>query len=299
MSHVTFKKKRRRENAALRAKPVDTPTTTNIEEQEKKESVVDGGLPEDDEVVEAPPKIDQEEVISAVKLKKKQKLESVFTVSTALKKARQEEESIQSDRTAKLDTRALDAITTTVTKAERDPTKPKWYGPTKGGGENVRAYSRFDYQPDLCKDYNLTGYCGYGDACKFMHDRGDYKSGWQLEQEWELQQKKKQKKLRGEEVSDEEDYEIHSDEELPFACLICHEDFVDPVVTKCKHYFCEKCALDHYSKNSRCCICNEQTHGIFNTATRVIHHAEKLKKRKADAAEAAELHEKEKIEARS
>lgn len=24
-------------------------------------------------------------------------------------------------------------------------------------------------------------YCGYGDACKFMHDRGDYKSGWELD----------------------------------------------------------------------------------------------------------------------
>lgn len=27
------------------------------------------------------------------------------------------------------------------------------------------------------------------DACKFMHDRGDYKTGWQLEREWDEQQK--------------------------------------------------------------------------------------------------------------
>ena len=40
---------------------------------------------------------------------------------------------------------------------------------------------RFDYQPDICKDYKETGYCGYGDACKFVHDRGDYKSGWELD----------------------------------------------------------------------------------------------------------------------
>ena len=23
------------------------------------------------------------------------------------------------------------------------------------------------------------------DTCKFLHDRGDYKSGWELEKEWE------------------------------------------------------------------------------------------------------------------
>jgi len=30
------------------------------------------------------------------------------------------------------------------------------------------------------------------DSCKFVHDRGDYKSGWQLDKEWELQQYGKQ-----------------------------------------------------------------------------------------------------------
>mmetsp|Transcript_41606 Transcript_41606/g.68233 ORF Transcript_41606/g.68233 Transcript_41606/m.68233 type:complete len:233 (-) Transcript_41606:2-700(-) len=59
---------------------------------------------------------------------------------------------------------------------------------------NIRAICRFDYQPDICKDYKETGFCGYGDSCKFIHDRGDYKSGWQLEQEWEEQQKKKKEK---------------------------------------------------------------------------------------------------------
>ena len=56
---------------------------------------------------------------------------------------------------------------------------------------HYRATSRFDYQPDVCKDYKDTGYCGYGDACKFLHDRSDYKSGWQLEKQWEEEQKAK------------------------------------------------------------------------------------------------------------
>ena len=56
---------------------------------------------------------------------------------------------------------------------------------------HYRATSRFDYQPDICKDYKDTGFCGYGDACKFLHDRSDYKTGWQLEADWEAEQKKK------------------------------------------------------------------------------------------------------------
>jgi hypothetical protein len=53
------------------------------------------------------------------------------------------------------------------------------------------GWSRFtetSLQPDLCKDYKESGYCGFGDSCKFMHDRGDYKTGWQLDKEWEEQQ---------------------------------------------------------------------------------------------------------------
>eukprot|EP01035_Chromulina_nebulosa_P017672 gene17672-23261_t len=59
----------------------------------------------------------------------------------------------------------------------------------------LRAISRFDYQPDICKDFKETGFCGFGDTCKFLHDRSDYKSGWQLEREWEANQAKKKKLL--------------------------------------------------------------------------------------------------------
>ena len=54
------------------------------------------------------------------------------------------------------------------------------HGPLRAN-VNVRSTVRFDYQPDICKDYKETGYCGYGDSCKFVHDRSDYKSGWELE----------------------------------------------------------------------------------------------------------------------
>jgi RING finger protein 113A len=50
-------------------------------------------------------------------------------------------------------------------------------GPLKASS-NVRISARFDYQQDICKDYKETGHCGFGDSCIFMHDRGDYKTGW-------------------------------------------------------------------------------------------------------------------------
>ncbi len=59
------------------------------------------------------------------------------------------------------------------------------------------------------------------------------------------------------------------DNDLPWACLICREPFTNPVVTKCKHYFCEKCALARYVKDTKCFACNQQTHGVFQSAARL------------------------------
>ncbi|KAL3536717.1 hypothetical protein ACH5RR_000083 [Cinchona calisaya] len=143
------------------------------------------------------------------------------------------------------------------------------HGPLRASA-HIRVSARFDYQPDICKDYKETGYCGYGDSCKFMHDRGDYKPGWQLEREWDEAEKVRKRNLAlglqdedegAAEKSDEDD-----DDSLPFACFICRQPFVDPVMTKCKHYFCEHCALKHHAKNKKCFVCNQPTLGIFNTA---------------------------------
>ncbi|CAJ2631955.1 unnamed protein product [Trifolium pratense] len=71
------------------------------------------------------------------------------------------------------------------------------HGPLRASA-HIRVSARFDYQPDICKDYKETGYCGYGDSCKFMHDRGDYKSGWQMEKEWEEAEKERRMRLAAE-----------------------------------------------------------------------------------------------------
>ncbi|KAH3699297.1 hypothetical protein DPMN_074253 [Dreissena polymorpha] len=89
---------------------------------------------------------------------------------------------------------------------------------------HLRATVRWDYQPDICKDYKETGMCGFGDSCKFVHDRSDYKHGWQLEREMDQGTYGK---------SDDANYEISSDEEdVPFKCFICRKSFESPIVTK-------------------------------------------------------------------
>lgn len=155
------------------------------------------------------------------------------------------------------------------------------HGPLRASA-HIRMTVRFDYQPDICKDYKETGYCGYGDSCKFMHDRGDYKSGWQMEREWDQEEKvRKQRLARGEADTEEgEGAGVDSDDEdeLPFACFICREPFTDPVVTQCKHYFCEHCALKHHSRNKLCFVCNKATNGVFNTAHEIVRKMKEAKK---------------------
>jgi RING finger protein 113A len=140
--------------------------------------------------------------------------------------------------------------------------------------KHLRMTNRFDYQPDICKDYKETGYCGFGDSCIFMHDRSDYKAGWQLEKEWEEKQKEKADRLkRG--LGDEDETTNGDGEDddgakdaMPFACHICRQPFTNAVVTSCKHYFCQKCALKRFKKTPRCAVCGDNTRGIFNSAAK-------------------------------
>ncbi|ELW69941.1 E3 ubiquitin-protein ligase RNF113A [Tupaia chinensis] len=144
-------------------------------------------------------------------------------------------------------------------------------GPIRAPG-HLRATVRWDYQPDVCKDYKETGFCGFGDGCKFLHDRSDYKHGWQIERELE-------EGRHG--IPTEESYEVDSeDEDIPFNCFICRQTFQNPVVTKCRHYFCESCALRRFRTTASCYICDQQTNGVFNPARELT---AKLERRRAAA----------------
>ncbi|TFK53559.1 hypothetical protein OE88DRAFT_1733462 [Heliocybe sulcata] len=151
-------------------------------------------------------------------------------------------------------------------KKNKEIPKAMRVGPQRSNNSTIRTVTITDYQPDVCKDYKETGYCGFGDTCKFLHDRGTYLAGWQLDQLAENPSK------QVEDISDDSD----SDEDIPFACLICRKPYTDPVVTRCGHYFCSACAIKRYAKTPKCAACGAPTAGIFNRADKVI---EKLKKK--------------------
>eukprot|EP01086_Lenisia_limosa_P003816 TRINITY_DN1852_c0_g1_i2.p1 TRINITY_DN1852_c0_g1~~TRINITY_DN1852_c0_g1_i2.p1 ORF type:complete len:260 (-),score=46.24 TRINITY_DN1852_c0_g1_i2:126-863(-) len=123
-------------------------------------------------------------------------------------------------------------------------------GPVKGPA-NVRVTSVIDYQLPICKDWKETGYCGFGDNCKFVHDRSDHKAGYELDRDWN------EGNYHNTMDSDDES----SDEEVPITCPICESLFNNPVVTKCGHYFCMKCALDRHKKKPTCFECDTITNG--------------------------------------
>jgi len=157
----------------------------------------------------------------------------------------------------------------------------------------LRSTIRVDYQPDVCKDYKQTGSCGWGDTCIYLHDRGDYKKGWQLEREWEMKKAKEEAKRRGESVGDDSDdegkYVIDSDEdELPFACMVCREEFTTErkvIVTNCTHYFHQDCVMRRYRKGKKkCVVCKKNTGGVFNAALKL---EAKLKKKEEAAVRGA------------
>ncbi|KAA8641814.1 hypothetical protein EYZ11_006483 [Aspergillus tanneri] len=169
---------------------------------------------------------------------------------------------------------------------QKNPDAPgKKFGPIKAP-TNIRTVTFTDYMPNVCKDYKLTGYCGFGDGCIYLHAREDYKQGWELDREWEINTKGKN--LDGKVVSqrsgdgsfkDEEDEEEALLENIPFACIICKKPYQNPIITKCGHYFCESCALQRYRKNPSCAACGAGTGGVFNTAKKLNHLLEKKRER--------------------
>ena len=131
-----------------------------------------------------------------------------------------------------------------------------------------------------------------------MHIRGGKdltKSGAQIEKEWDEAQKKKSVGEEGEEEQvignawdvrnlrggTDAKKKRSSNEEFPHACFICRNGFRDPVVTRCGHFFCLRCAMAHNLKGPQCAACGGNTRGIFNEAKGLKRHLalQKMKER--------------------
>jgi RING finger protein 113A len=197
---------------------------------------------------------------------------------------------------------AFEADRTTTLASNEDATKTSnWnlqgakpsgqVGPAKAP-TNVRMVTTTDFAPDVCKDYKQTGFCGFGDSCKFLHAREDYKQGWQLDKEWEKAGKADKNK-----ANDSQDNRTDEEkmlEGIPFKCIICKEDYKRPVLTRCGHYFCEKCAMTRYLKEGKkgCANCGADTGGTFNAARKLRGLLERKREREKEKAEEDEEKEK-------
>ncbi|KAH9845046.1 Pre-mRNA-splicing factor cwc24 [Teratosphaeria destructans] len=216
---------------------------------------------------------------------KRRRKEGVPVTSTAPKHVDAVEKhntAFSADRSSKL------SATNDATKTsnwEHGGAKPSGHlGPQKAQGNNVRMVITTDFAPDVCKDYKQTGFCGFGDSCKFLHAREDYKQGWQLDREWEKVGKNKDKPAANNDDRDEEEKML---EGIPFKCIICKEDYKRPVITKCGHYFCEKCAMTRYMKERKkgCANCGVDTGGTFNMAKKLNELLERKKTREKEREE--------------
>lgn len=144
-------------------------------------------------------------------------------------------------------------------RANAGSDKNRVAGPVRASA-NLRVTSRFDYKPDLCKDYNETGFCGFGDSCIFLHDRTEHKSSYDLEREWDVEVKRKELESANKESMVKEVKEVSK----PTHCSVCANPFTRPVKTKCSHFFCESCVL----RLSKCPTCKSALLGSFKPASK-------------------------------
>lgn len=82
----------------------------------------------------------------------------------------------------------------------------------------------------ICKPFRETGYCGYGDTCKYSHER-------YVEEE--------------------------AAAAVDVGCGICRKEMEEEVAAMCGHRFCSACALRRHQEVDECGVCRRLTYGRF------------------------------------
>lgn len=111
----------------------------------------------------------------------------------------------------------------------------------------VEATAVVDYQPDVCKDFWLTGYCGYGDTCKFLHIRDELRQTVPLKKDWQVKR----------------DSLDNDNGKISPQCPICQQKYTLPVETECHHLYCKRCYLHRFKKDKTCLVCGKETSGVI------------------------------------
>lgn len=177
---------------------------------------------------------------------KRQKFKHASDVKTKSEK----EEETPKPVNKELSNESSDRAATSIITAEN-------VGPVKPLPQNIKTITITDFQPDVCKDFMQTGYCGYGDTCKFLHIRDESRQKKQINRDWETVSKK--------DYNNNNNSNNNNKEAVPFKCLLCKKDYSSPIRTECNHLFCQECFLNRFKvkKKTTCYICGKETNGIF------------------------------------
>lgn len=199
-----------------------------------------------------------------------------------------------------LESKKRDERTDLQKMRDRNEKSSKFYatvGPVRSFN-TIKHTNTIDYNPSRCKDFFEAGYCVFGNSCIFIHDRNDYKFGWEEERDWEQKQKRKmerrQRRLeaaeegREDEVSlSTEDEEVDANEEpakyghIDPKCTICGGQYVNPTLIDCGHVFCDRCAQQQYMSTGKCSKCGKKNQGIFNSGAKILEKAKAEREERA------------------